>query len=156
MNHVGNAFERLKDVGYLLLPLVLSTATAAGPDQRIVIDTPNAPTAKGPYSQAIKYGDLLFIAGQVPIDPATNQWVKGKIEDQTRRVLDNIKAILAANNMTMANVLSTTVYLHDFAELQRMNAVYAEYFSVAPPARVTVPAPLPGEMLIEISAIAGR
>jgi 2-iminobutanoate/2-iminopropanoate deaminase len=138
----------------LIFPALLATTSACA--QRSAIETANAPAAKGPYSQAIKYGDLLFIAGQIPVDPRTNDWVKGAIEPQTARVLDNIKAILAANGMTMANILSTTVYLKDFADFQRMNAVYAGYFGSAPPARATVPAPLPGDMLIEISAIAGR
>jgi len=155
MKRLGNVVEQLR-LSLCLLLLLSSAAVAADRGERIVIATPNAPVAHGPYSQAIKYGGLLFIAGQVPVDPVTNQWVKGKIEDQTRRVLDNVKAILAANGMTMANVLSTTVYLRDFGEFQRMNAVYAEYFSVEPPARVTVPSSLPGDMLIEISAVAGR
>jgi len=155
MKRFGNVIEHLGRALYPLLFLV-SAGAMADPAQRAVIDTPNAPAAKGPYSQAIKYGDLLFIAGQVPFDPVTNQWVSGKIEDQTRRVLENIKAILAANGMRMADVVSTTVYLRNFAEFERMNAVYAEYFTVAPPARATVPSPLPGDMLIEISAIAGR
>ncbi len=138
----------------LFLAVLFAAAPAWG--QREVINTPDAPLAKGPYSQGIKYGDLLFIAGQVPIDPRTNQWVKGTIDEQTRRVLDNIKAILAANGMTMANVLSTTVYLRDFGDFQKMNSVYSGYFGTAPPARATIPAPLAGDMLIEISAIAGR
>ena len=154
MKPLGNFVKQR--ILYLLLLLLVPTSAFADAGQRAVIDTPNAPVAKGPYSQAIKYGDLLFVAGQVPIDPVTNQWVTGRIEVQTRRVLDNVKAILAANGMSMANVLSTTVYLRDFAEFQRMNAVYAEYFTASPPARVTVPSPLPGDMLIEISAIAGR
>lgn len=123
---------------------------------RVVIETHDAPAARGPYSQAIKYGDLLFISGQVPIDPRTNEWVRGSVEDQTSRVLDNIKAVLAANGMTMANVLSTTVYLKDFGDFAKMNGVYAEYFGAAPPARATVPSPLPGDIRVEISAIAGR
>ena len=137
-----------------LARLFLAVLFAAGPawGQRDVISTPDAPLAKGPF----KYGDLLFIAGQVPIDPRTHQWVKGTIDEQTRRVLDNIKAVLAANDMTMANVLSTTVYLRDFGDFQKMNSVYSGYFGTAPPARATVPAPLAGDMLIKISAIAGR
>ena len=137
----------------MLFVVVAAHAAAA---QREVIETPDAPAARGPYSQAIKYGDLLFIAGQVPVDPRTNEGVRGAVEEQTRQVLDNIKAILAANGMTMANVLSTTVYLKDFGDFPKMNAVYASYFSVAPPARATVPSPLPGDIRVEISAIAGR
>lgn len=140
----------------LLILLGLFEAMTAAAAERDVIQTPHAPAAQGPYSQAIRYGDLLFIAGQIPVDPQTKQSVKGTIEDQTRRVLDNIKAILAANDMTMANVVSTTVYLKDFADFPRMNVIYADYFVSAPPARVTVPSPLPGDMLIEVSAIAGR
>lgn len=139
-----------------LLFTALLAATNVSWAQRAVIDTPDAPAAKGPYSQAVKYGDLLFIAGQIPVDPRTNEWVKGPIEDQTRRVLDNIRALLAANGMSMADVLSTTVYLKDFGDFPRMNAVYAGYFGAEPPARATVPAPLPGDMRVEISAIAGK
>ena len=135
---------------------VSAAATAAEP-LRQAVATADAPAAKGPYSQAIRYGGLLFLAGQVPVDPKTNEWVAGDIETQTRLVMNNIQAILAANGMSMANVLSTTVYLKDFADFPKMNAVYAGYFKeVAPPARTTVPAPLGGTMLIEISAIAGR
>ena len=141
----------------LSLLLILGFAAAdveAAP--RTVIDTPSAPAAKGPYSQAIKYGDLLFISGQVPIDPRTNEWVRGTIEEQTKQVLDNIKAILEAGGMTMANVLSTTVYLRDFGDFAKMNSVYAGYFGAAPPARAAVPSPLAGDIRVEISAIAGR
>lgn len=137
---------------------VMPAGGVASPTQpaRQAVMTTDAPTAKGPYSQAIRYGGLLFLAGQVPIDPKTNEWIAGDIEIQTRLVMNNIQAILAANAMTMANVLSTTVYLKDFGDFQKMNVVYADYFKdVAPPARTTVPAPLGGTMLIEISAIAG-
>jgi 2-iminobutanoate/2-iminopropanoate deaminase len=142
----------------VLSPLLLFGLAAAHADAapRTVIDTPYAPAAKGPYSQAIKYGDLLFISGQVPIDPRTNEWVRGTVEEQTKQVLDNIKAILAASGMTMANVLSTTVYLRDFGDFAKMNGVYADYFGVAPPARAAVPSSLPGDIRVEISAIAGR
>lgn len=135
----------------------LGTATPDERSMRAVISTPHAPAAKGSYSQAIGYGDLLFISGQVPLDPRTGQWIVGDIEVQTRAVMEHIKAILSANGMTMNNVLSTNVYLKDFADFAKMNAVYAGYFKeVAPPARATVPAPLAGTMLIEISAVAGR
>src|SRR5438132_14435743 len=138
MKRLGNVVEQLR-LSLCLLLLLASAAVAADRGERIVIATPNAPVAHGPYSQAIKYGGLLFIAGQVPVDPVTNQWVKGKIEDQTRRVLDNVKAILAANGMTMANVLSTTVYFRDFGEFQRLHAALAEFFSLDHSASVLWP-----------------
>jgi 2-iminobutanoate/2-iminopropanoate deaminase len=121
-----------------------------------VIATPIAPNAIGPYSQAIRAGRTLYLAGQIAIDPKTNQLLSnGSIEEQTRRVLDNLTAVLAADGLTMDNVVSTTVFLKDVGEFERMNAVYATYFKSAPPARATVEvARLPRDAKIEISAIA--
>src|SRR5690606_10117578 len=94
-----------------------------------VIATKSAPEAIGPYSQAIRYGSMLFLSGQIPIDPSNNQLMAtASIEDQTRLVLDNLKAVLAANGMTMDNVVSTSVFMKDLNEFSRMNAVYATYF----------------------------
>jgi 2-iminobutanoate/2-iminopropanoate deaminase len=121
-----------------------------------IISTPNAPAAVGPYSQAIRTGKTLYLAGQIAIDPKTNQPMSSAtIEEQTRRVLDNISAVLAADGLTMANVVSTTVYLTDVNDFGKMNEVYGTYFKDAPPARATVGvARLPRDMKIEISAIA--
>ena len=120
-----------------------------------VIATENAPKAIGPYSQAIGVGHMLFLAGQLPIDPKTNQLVAGTIEVETALVLDNLKAVLAANGMTMANVVSTSVFMQDLNDFPKMNTVYGTYFQSAPPARATVQvARLPRDVKVEISAIA--
>jgi 2-iminobutanoate/2-iminopropanoate deaminase len=120
-----------------------------------VIATENAPKAIGPYSQAIKFGHTLYLAGQIPIDPKTNQVVVGTIEEETTLVLNNLKAVLEANGMTMANVVSTSVFMKDLNEFPKMNTVYGTYFDKAPPARATVQvARLPRDVKVEISAIA--
>jgi 2-iminobutanoate/2-iminopropanoate deaminase len=120
-----------------------------------VIATDKAPKAIGPYSQAIRVGHTLYLAGQIPIDPATNQVVVGTIEEETTLVLNNLKAVLEANGMTMANVVSTSVFMKDLNEFPKMNAVYGTYFKTAPPARATVQvARLPRDVKVEISAIA--
>jgi 2-iminobutanoate/2-iminopropanoate deaminase len=123
---------------------------------RKVISTPTAPNAIGPYSQAIRVGKTLYVSGEIAIDPKTNQVMSnGTIEDQTRRVLDNISAILAADGLTMDHVVSTTVFLTDINEFDRMNQVYATYFKAAPPARATVQvARLARDVKLQISAIA--
>ena len=123
---------------------------------RRVIATPTAPNAIGPYSQAIRAGKTLYIAGEIAIDPKTNQLMSNaSIEDQTRRVLDNLTAILAADSLTMDHVVSTNVFLKDVNDFDKMNGVYATYFKNAPPARTTVEvARLPRDAKIEISAIA--
>ena len=146
--------HRVIFIFFSLFLAVSGCATTAA--QKEVISTPNAPAAIGPYSQAIKFGNLLFLAGQIPIDPKTNQLMKdASIEDQTRLVLNNLKAVLEANGMTMDNVLSTTVFLKDLNDFAKMNAVYAEFFTQDPPARSTVQvAALPKAGLVEIEAIA--
>jgi 2-iminobutanoate/2-iminopropanoate deaminase len=123
---------------------------------RKVIATPAAPNALGPYSQAIRVGKTLYVSGEIAIDPKTNQVMSnGTIEEQTRLVLDNISAILAADGLTMDHVVSTTVFLTDINEFDRMNQVYATFFKAAPPARATVQvARLGRDVKIEISAIA--
>jgi 2-iminobutanoate/2-iminopropanoate deaminase len=133
---------------------LLAAAPAAA---QLVISTPNAPAAIGPYSQAIQAGPMLFLAGQIPIDPATNQVKSGTIEEETKLVLDNLKAVVEAAGMTMANIVSTTVFMADLNEFPRMNAVYATYFPSNPPARATVQvARLPRDVKVEIAAIAFR
>jgi 2-iminobutanoate/2-iminopropanoate deaminase len=119
------------------------------------VATPNAPRAIGPYSQATRAGDLLFTAGQVGFDPATGELVDGGISEQTERVLQNIRAILQAGGLEMANVLKTTVFLVDMADFAAMNAVYARAFGDHRPARSTVAvAALPRGARVEIEAIA--
>ena len=120
-----------------------------------IISTPNAPAAIGPYSQAIKAGNLLFISGQVPLDPATGEVVEGDITVQTRRVLDNVKAILAEAGADFSNVVKTTVFLKDMNDFVPMNRVYAEYYPENCPARSAVQVGrLPKDVSVEIETIA--
>ena len=121
------------------------------------IHTPYAPAAIGPYSQDVDTGSLVFVSGQLPIDPATGEFAGADIAAQTRQSLSNIKAILEANGMTMANVVKTTVLLEDISEFAAMNAVYAEFFSEPYPARAAYQvAALPKAAKIEIEAIAAK
>jgi 2-iminobutanoate/2-iminopropanoate deaminase len=135
----------------LMLPLA---ATA----QDRVVATRNAPEAIGPYSQAIRVGNTLYLAGQIALDPRTNQMIADRsIEAETRQVLDNLRAVVEAAGFTMADIVSTTVFMADLNEFARMNAVYATYFPNRPPARATVQAArLPRDVKIEIAAIAAR
>lgn len=119
------------------------------------ISTKDAPGAIGPYSQAIRAGDYLFISGQIPLDPATGTLIQGGIADQTHRVLRNLGAILAAAGASFGRVVKTTVYLGDMAEFAAMNDVYATYFPTPAPARATIQAArLPRDVKIEIDLIA--
>lgn len=139
------------------LALLAAVALIAVPAfaQNSVVSTPRAPAAIGPYSQAIMAGNTLYLAGQIAIDPATNQVKPGTIEEETKLVLDNLKAVIEAAGMTMANVVSTTVFMADLNEFPRMNAVYATYFPANPPARATVQvARLPRDVKVEIAAVA--
>jgi 2-iminobutanoate/2-iminopropanoate deaminase len=124
---------------------------------RQAISTTNAPAAVGPYSQAIVAGDLVFCAGQVPLDPATGEVLQGTIEEQTERVLRNVGAVLDAAGVTFGDVVKTTVFLVDMGDFAAMNGVYAGYFPDPPPARSTVAvAALPKGARVEIEAIARR
>jgi 2-iminobutanoate/2-iminopropanoate deaminase len=120
------------------------------------ISTPDAPAAIGPYSQAMRAGGFLFLSGQIPLDPATGALVGGSVSDQTRRVLENLGAILAAAGASFDNVVKTTVYLLDMADFAAMNEVYGSYFpAAAPPARATIQAArLPRDVKVEIDLIA--
>lgn len=114
-----------------------------------------APRPIGPYSQAIKIDNWLFLSGQIPIVPQTNEVLAGDIKEQTRQVLENIQAVLSANGATLKDIIKTTVYLTDLAEFSAMNEVYSSYFSAPYPARTTVQvANLPKGVKIEIDAIA--
>lgn len=116
--------------------------------------TTDAPAAIGPYSQAVKAGCLLFVSGQLPADPATGVLAQG-IEAQTRRSLENVKAILAAAGADMSSVVKTTVFLKSMDDFAAMNAVYAEFFAKPYPARAAVQvAKLPKDALVEIEAVA--
>src|SRR5437899_1704993 len=122
-----------------------------------VIQTEDAPKAIGPYSQAIVSGDLIFCAGQVALDPKSGEIVSGDIREQTRRVLDNLAAVLDASGSSLSRVTKTTVFLTDFAEFGAMNEVYAERFGSHRPARSTVQISfLPRGARIEIECIAVR
>ena len=127
--------------------------------QRTVIRTPAAPAAIGPYSQAITVpvGDatMIFLSGQIPLDPATGAIVDGDIGVQTRRVLDNIGAVLAAADATFADVVKTTIFLADLADFGRVNELYGKRFTREPPARSTVQvARLPKDSRVEIDLVA--
>jgi 2-iminobutanoate/2-iminopropanoate deaminase len=147
-----------KMVSIIVVMSLVVFGCATNAVQKEVIATKKAPEAIGPYSQAVKFGNLLFLAGQIAIDPKTNQLMKdASIEDQTRLVLNNLKAVLEENGMTMDNALSTTVFLKDLNDFAKMNAVYAEFFKSAPPARATVEvARLPRDVKVEIALIAGK
>ena len=122
-----------------------------------VISTPNAPAAIGPYSQAIQVGNLIYTSGQIPIDPATGQFVEGGIKEQTRQSLSNIQAILQEAGLTMASVVKTTVFLADMADFAEMNSVYAEFFTEPYPARSAVAVKtLPKNALVEIEVVAEK
>ncbi|HEY7833104.1 MAG TPA: Rid family detoxifying hydrolase [Ktedonobacterales bacterium] len=121
------------------------------------IATTAAPAAIGPYSQAIASGNLIFASGQIALDPATGQLVAGDVQDQTRRALDNVKAVLAAAGSSLDQVVKTTVFLTKMADFTAMNEVYATYFTAAPPARSTVAvAELPRGAAVEVEVIALR
>ena len=121
------------------------------------IYTPNAPAAIGPYSQAMQTGNMLFVSGQIPIDPATGEFAGTDIATQTNQSLTNIKNILAAAGFTMNDVVKTTVLLADIADFAAMNAVYAEYFTENKPARAAFAVKdLPRGALVEIEAIAAK
>lgn len=123
--------------------------------QREQITSAHAPAAIGPYSQAIKTGDLIFTAGQVPLDPATGQMVSGGIQEQTQRVLENLGAVLAAAGSSFEGVIKTNVFLKSMSDFAAMNEVYGRYFTGAAPARSTVAvADLPRGALVEIECVA--
>ena len=125
--------------------------------QKQAVKTDKAPAVRGPYSQAVRYGDLLFVSGQVPVDLAGNPVGAGDIEAQTHQVIANLKGILESQGTMLDNVLKVTVYLQDLAEWPRMNAVYAEYFKKDPPARAAVQTDFSGlknHWRIEMEAVA--
>ena len=123
--------------------------------EKEVILTGDAPAPIGPYAQAIRAGQFIFLSGNIPLDPATGGLVPGDIEAQTRRVLDNMQAVLKAAGSDLSRVVKTTIFLKDMNDFPRVNAVYAGYFSAEPPARSTVEvARLPKDVGVEIEAIA--
>jgi 2-iminobutanoate/2-iminopropanoate deaminase len=127
-------------------------------DLKTAVSTKAAPAAIGPYSQAVRVGDTLFASGQVALDPATGQLVAGGVKEQTVRVLENVKAVLAEAGLDLVHVVKTTVFLKSMGDFAAMNEVYATYFAAdgaVPPARSTVAvAALPKDALVEIEVIA--
>lgn len=123
--------------------------------QKTVISTNNSPAAIGPYSQAIRFNELVFVSGQIPIDPESGKVIKGNIKEQTKQVLENLKNILQAGGSSLQNVLRTTIFLSDMDDYAMVNETYAQYFESSPPARSTVQVSrLPKDVHIEIDAIA--
>ena len=120
-----------------------------------IIATQDAPQAIGPYSQAVRAGNMVFASGQIPTDPATKEFVPGGIAEQTEQVLKNLKAVFAAAGVGMEQIVKTTVFLSDMNDFTAMNEVYGKYFADNPPARATVQAArLPKDAKVEIEAIA--
>ncbi|MEP2935389.1 MAG: Rid family detoxifying hydrolase [Gilvibacter sp.] len=123
-----------------------------------IIQTPNAPAPIGPYSQAVMYGDMLYSSGQIAIDPQTGELIAGTIEMETKMVMENLKAVLTAADMTFDNVIKASIFISNMQNFKSINEVYARYFDDAnAPARETVEvANLPKYVNVEISMIAGR
>ena len=119
------------------------------------VSSPDAPKAIGPYSQAVRAGQLLFASGQIPLDPATGSLVDGDVDAQTRRVMENLGAVLEAAGLSFASVVRTTIYLADMNDFAKVNDVYGSYFREPYPARATVQvARLPKDARVEIDAVA--
>jgi len=122
---------------------------------KTIIKPAKSPTAVGPYNHAVRIGDLLFCAGQIPIDPANGNLISGDIKAQTERVLENVKAILDDQKLTFANVVKSTVFMVNLADFSGMNEVYSKYFTADFPARSTIQvAALPKGASVEIEVIA--
>ena len=120
-----------------------------------IISTSDAPAAVGPYSQAVRVGSTIYCAGQIPLDPKSGQIVAGGVDVQTRRVLDNITAVLKAEGLTFDHIVKTTIFLMDLGDFQTVNEIYGSYFKGQPPARSTVQvAGLPKGARVEIEVIA--
>ncbi|CAN5895593.1 RidA family protein [soil metagenome] len=123
--------------------------------KRSIVESDSAPAAIGPYSQAVKAGNLLFTSGQIPVNPATTAIVDGGIQEQAHQVLKNLTAVLEASGSSLANALRTTCFMKDLDDFAAFNEVYASYFDSEPPARSTVQvARLPLDVLIEIDCVA--
>jgi 2-iminobutanoate/2-iminopropanoate deaminase len=125
------------------------------PTTKTIVQTPHAPAAIGPYSQAVGFHGLFFVSGQIAMDPATGELVSGGVEAQTKQVMENLKAVLAGAGLDLAHVLKTTIYLKNMADFQVVNAIYGGYFDENPPARATIEVSrLPKDALVEVDAIA--
>jgi 2-iminobutanoate/2-iminopropanoate deaminase len=124
---------------------------------KTVVHSPLAPDPIGPYSQAIQVGNMLFVSGQIAIRQQNGELITGTIEDETEQVMQNLGAVLQAGGMNFSNVVKCTIFLQDFADFPKVNAVYGKYFTSAPPARETVEVSrLPKDVNVEISCIAVR
>ncbi|TDI97686.1 MAG: RidA family protein [Caldithrix sp.] len=142
---------------YLLITVLLIGCGARQPADKEVISSEKAPAAIGPYSQAIRAGNTLYLAGQIAINPATGKMIEGGVEDQTHRVLKNIQAVLEEAGFTISDVVQSQVFLADLNDYGVMNGVYATYFKKNPPARAAVQvARLPLDALVEIMVTAVR
>lgn len=123
--------------------------------EKEIISTKEAPLAIGPYSQAVRFGNIIFVSGQIPIEPGSGKILKGNIREQTNLILQNLNSILAADGSSLNNVLRTTIFLTDLENYPVVNETYAQFFNNLPPARSTVQvAKLPMDAQIEIDAIA--
>lgn len=139
------------------LATALACAACASGAERAIVRTAAAPAPIGPYSQAVRAGDALYVSGQIGLDPATGALVPGGIAAETRRALGNVEAVLAAAGLSTRDVVAATVYLADLSEFGAMNEVYAQTFAVDPPARATVGvAALPKGARVEIAVVAVR
>ena len=142
---------------WMLVAIAVFAQVGLCDESKQIIAAQNAPKAIGPYSQSIKYGGLLFVSGQIPIDPKTGSAVMGSIEEQTELVLQNLKAVVEASGMSLKDVLKTTCFLKNMDDFAKFNEVYAPYFAENPPARETVEvARLPRDVLVEVSCICGK
>ncbi len=125
--------------------------------EKKIIRTDNAPAPIGPYNQAVQFGNLLFVSGQIPLDAATGNLVQDSIEAETQKVMENLEAVLKEAGMDFSNVLKSTIFLMDMGQFSRVNEVYGSYFKENAPARETVQvAGLPKGVNVEISVIAGK
>lgn len=125
--------------------------------EKKIINTNNAPAPIGPYNQAVEYGNMLFISGQIPIDPKTGNLIEGDIKAETTQVMENLKAILTEAGLDFSNILKTTIFLMDMGQFPQVNEVYGKYFTTDAPARETVQVSgLPKGVKVEISMVAGK
>jgi 2-iminobutanoate/2-iminopropanoate deaminase len=125
--------------------------------ERKIVSTPDAPAAIGPYAQAVRYGDLLFVSGMIPIDPKTGELLTGNFEAEVTLVIENLKAVVEAGAMSLKNVLKVSVFLKDLTLFGKFNEIYGRYFGDVLPARETIQvARLPRDASIEISVICGK
>lgn len=125
--------------------------------EKKVIHTSSAPAPIGPYNQAIQYGDMLFVSGQIALDAASGELTTGDIQEETKKVMENLKAVLAEAGMDFSNIIKSSIFLMDMGQFAQVNEVYGSYFGDKPPARETVQvAGLPKGVNVEISVIAGK